>query len=349
VSRENTKNWRNRMYNITLIPGDGIGPEISESMKKVVEATGIEIKWEEVNAGEAVYEEKGELIPDEVFQSIEKNKIAIKGPITTPIGKGFRSINVYLRKKYDLYTNIREVQTFDGLKTKFENLDMVIFRENTEGLYIGKEEMVNEDTAEAAKVITRKGSLRIAKAAFDYAKNNGKKKVTVAHKANILKLADGLFLDCVREVAKDYPEVQLEEVIIDNMCMQMVINPQQFEIIVTTNLYGDILSDLAAGLIGGLGMAPGANIGEDIAIFEAVHGSAPDIAGKNLANPTALILSAIGMLRYIGENDKAQVILDSVSAVLKEGKALTKDLGGNANTSEITEAYISKIKEIIAK
>lgn len=337
------------MYNITLIPGDGIGPEISESMKKVVEATGIEIKWEEVNAGEAVYEEKGELIPDEVFQSIEKNKIAIKGPITTPIGKGFRSINVYLRKKYDLYTNIREVQTFDGLKTKFENLDMVIFRENTEGLYIGKEEMVNEDTAEAAKVITRKGSLRIAKAAFDYAKNNGKKKVTVAHKANILKLADGLFLDCVREVAKDYPEVQLEEVIIDNMCMQMVINPQQFEIIVTTNLYGDILSDLAAGLIGGLGMAPGANIGEDIAIFEAVHGSAPDIAGKNLANPTALILSAIGMLRYIGENDKAQVILDSVSAVLKEGKSLTKDLGGNANTSEITEAYISKIKEIIAK
>jgi isocitrate dehydrogenase (NAD+) len=335
------------MYNITLIPGDGIGPEISESMKQVVEATGIKINWTEVNAGLTAYEEKGELIPNEVYEAIEKNKIAIKGPITTPIGKGFRSINVYLRKKYDLYTNIREVQTFDGLKTRFEDIDMVIFRENTEGLYIGKEEMIDDDTAEAAKVITKKGSIRIAKSAFDYAKANGKKKVTVAHKANILKLADGLFLNCVREVAADYPEIELEEVIIDNMCMQMVINPKQFEIIVTTNLYGDILSDLAAGLIGGLGMAPGANIGEDIAIFEAVHGSAPDIAGQNKANPTALILSAIGMLRHLGEHKKAQVALDAIGAVLKEGKALTRDLGGMASTAEITEAYVGKIKEIM--
>lgn len=337
------------MYNITLIPGDGIGPEISESMKQVIEATGIEINWETVNAGLSVYEEKGELIPDEVFKAIEKNKIAIKGPITTPIGKGFRSINVYLRKKYDLYSNVREVKTFEGLQTRFENIDMIIFRENTEGLYIGKEEMIDDDTAEAAKVITRKGSLRIVKAAFDYAKQNNKKKVTVAHKANILKLADGLFLNCAREVAADYPEIELEEVIIDNMCMQMVINPTQFEIIVTTNLYGDILSDLAAGLIGGLGMAPGANIGEDIAIFEAVHGSAPDIAGKNLANPTALILSAIGMLRHLEENEKAQVVLDAVSAVLKEGKSLTRDLGGVSSTKELTDAYIGKIKEIMDK
>ena len=331
------------MHKITLIPGDGIGPEVTESARKVVEATGLPVEWEVVNAGEAVYKETGVLVPDEVFESIERNKIALKGPITTPVGTGFRSINVQLRKKYDLYTNLREVKNIPGIKTPFDDVNMVIFRENTEGLYIGIEKQVDEDTAESVKLITRKGSERIARSAFDYAVKNNKKKVTVAHKANILKLSDGLFLSCVREVAKDYPQVELQEVIIDNMCMQMVINPSQFDVIVTTNLYGDILSDLAAGLVGGLGIVPGANIGEDIAIFEAVHGSAPDIAGQNLANPTAVILSAVSMLNYLGEQDKAKMVIDSICEVMEEGNHFTKDLGGNATTTEITEAIIEKI------
>ena len=331
------------MYKITLIPGDGIGPEVVESARKVVEATGLPVEWEVVNAGETVYKETGVLVPDAVFESIERNKIALKGPITTPIGTGFRSINVQLRKKYDLYSNVREVKNIPGIKTPFDNVDMVIFRENTEGLYIGIEEQIDEDTAHSIKRITRKGSVRIAKAAFDYAVKHGKKKVTVAHKANILKLSDGLFLNCVREVAKDYPQVELKEVIIDNMCMQMVINPSQFDVIVTTNLYGDILSDLAAGLVGGLGIVPGSNIGEDIAIFEAVHGSAPDIAGKNLANPTAVILSAVSMLNHLGEKERANMIIDSICEVMEEGKNMTKDLGGNATTTQITDAIIEKI------
>ncbi len=331
------------MYKITLIPGDGIGPEVVESARKVVEATGLPVEWDVVNAGETVYKETGVLVPDAVFESIERNKIALKGPITTPIGTGFRSINVQLRKKYDLYSNVREVKNIPGIKTPFDNVDMVIFRENTEGLYIGIEEQIDEDTAHSIKRITRKGSVRIAKAAFDYAVKHGKKKVTVAHKANILKLSDGLFLNCVREVAKDYPQVELKEVIIDNMCMQMVINPSQFDVIVTTNLYGDILSDLAAGLVGGLGIVPGSNIGEDIAIFEAVHGSAPDIAGKNLANPTAVILSAVSMLNHLGEKKRAKMIIDSICEVMEEGKNMTKDLGGNATTTQITDAIIEKI------
>ncbi|MDN5303931.1 MAG: isocitrate dehydrogenase [Fusobacteriaceae bacterium] len=335
------------MYNVTLIPGDGIGPEIAAVTKKIIDATKAEINWEEVNAGIDVYEKTGELVPNNVFESIEKNKIALKGPITTPVGKGFRSINVQLRKKYDLYSNVREVKSFEGIKSRYENIDMVIFRENTEGLYIGKENKVDEETMEAIKVITKKGSTRIVKAAFEYAKKNNKKVVTVAHKANILKFADGLFLNCAREVAKDYPEIELREVIIDNMCMQMVINPNQFEVIVTMNLYGDILSDLAAGLIGGLGMAPGANIGEDIAIFEAVHGSAPDIAGKNLANPTALLLSGISMLRYLGENEKADIILTALKETFKEGKVLTKDLGGNATTTEFGDYLVEKISALL--
>ncbi|TDT72523.1 isocitrate dehydrogenase (NAD+) [Hypnocyclicus thermotrophus] len=335
------------MYNVTLIPGDGIGPEIAAITKKIIDATKVKINWEEVNAGIDVYEKTGELVPNNVFESIEKNKIALKGPITTPIGKGFRSINVQLRKKYDLYSNVREVKSFEGIKSRYENIDMVIFRENTEGLYIGKENKIDEETVEAIKVITKKGSTRIVKAAFEYAKKNNKKVVTVAHKANILKFADGLFLNCAREVAKDYPEIELKEVIIDNMCMQMVINPNQFEVIVTMNLYGDILSDLAAGLIGGLGMAPGANIGEDIAIFEAVHGSAPDIAGKNLANPTALLLSGISMLRYLGENKRADIILTALKETFKEGKVLTKDLGGNATTTEFGDYLVDKISALL--
>lgn len=332
------------MYNITLIPGDGIGPEVALATKQVIDATGIEIKWDEVNAGADVYAKLGTLVPDDVYAAIEKNKIALKGPIATPIGKGFRSINVMLRTKYDLYSNVRPSRNFKGVETAFNNVNMVIFRENTEGLYIGEEKVIDDNTTEAVKRITRTGSMRIIKEAFEYAKKQGKKNVAVAHKANILKITDGLFLECAREIAKDYPEITMKEVIIDNMCMQMVSNPSQFEVIVTMNLYGDILSDLAAGLVGGLGIVPGANIGKDIAIFEAVHGSAPDIAGKGLANPTALILSGVMMLNYLGETAKAKIIEEAVEETLAEGTFKTKDLGGSASTEEYTAALIAKIK-----
>jgi len=331
------------MYNITLIPGDGIGPEVSEAAKQVVDATGLDINWEIVNAGEKVFKDTGLLVPNEVFESIEKNKIVLKGPITTPIGSGFRSINVMLRKKYDLYSNVRPVRSLPGINTPFKGIDLVIFRENTEGLYAGIEQELADGTCEAIKRVTRNASIRIAQAAFEYAKKNNKNKVTVAHKANIMKLADGLFLNCVREVSEMYPDIQLQEVIIDNMCMQLVMNPNQFEVIVTMNLYGDLLSDLCAGLVGGLGLVPGANIGKDISIFEAVHGSAPDIAGKNLANPIALILSSAMMLNHMGETNKADAIIKAVTKTIYEDKVLTCDLGGKATTNEITEAIIKNI------
>ncbi|MFK5883876.1 MAG: isocitrate/isopropylmalate dehydrogenase family protein [Candidatus Izemoplasma sp.] len=328
-------------YTITLIPGDGIGPEVAIATTNIVDATGLNITWETVNAGEAVFNETGTLIPDAVYKSIEKNKVALKGPITTPIGKGFRSVNVYLRKKYDLYTNIRPItNTFK----KIDNpINMIIFRENTEGLYIGIEKMVTKDHAESTKKITREGSTRIIRKAFEYAKDNNLNKVTVAHKANILKFTDGLFLDVAREISKEYG-IFLEEVIVDNMCMQMVMNPTQFGLIVTMNLYGDILSDLGAGLVGGLGLIPGANIGDDIAIFEAVHGSAPDIAGKNLANPIALTRSAVMMLNYLGETKAGTLIGNAVDKVLFEGIVKTKDLGGNNTTKEMEQAIIAEIK-----
>jgi isocitrate dehydrogenase (NAD+) len=333
------------MRKITLIPGDGIGPEISKSVEDIIKAAGVNVEFEIENAGEAVYNETGELIPDSLYKSIEKNKIALKGPITTPIGKGFRSINVYLRKKYDLYSNIRPIRTLPGIKTKYENIDLVIFRENTEGLYIGEEKYENEEhtSAVAVKRITKKGSYRIIKAAFEYAKNNNLDKVTVVHKANILKITDGLFLDTAREIAKDYPGITTEEVIIDNMCMQLVMNPQKYKVIVTMNLYGDILSDLCAGLVGGLGLAPGANIGEEIAVFEAVHGSAPDIAGQNKANPLALLFTSIDMLKYIKENEKAEQIENAVMKVLKKAEVLTADLGGTATTEELTKEIIKNL------
>jgi len=334
-----------RMYSITLIPGDGIGPEVTHSAKRVIEATGLKISWDIVNAGADVYKDRGVLVPDEVFESLEKNRIALKGPITTPVGCGFRSINVLLRKKYDLFSNIRPVKKIPGIETPFKDVDLVIFRENTEDLYSGIEKSTSEDSAEAVKVITRKASLRIAKKAFEYAEKNNRKKVTAVHKANIMKLTDGLFLDCAREISKTYPDIEYEEVIIDNMCMQLVMNPSRFQVIVTTNLYGDILSDLCAGLVGGLGIVPGANIGEDMAIFEAVHGSAPDIAGKNIANPTALILSGAMMLNYIGETEKADAIADAVSKTISEGKYITMDLGGSSSTSDMTDAIIEKILE----
>ena len=333
------------MRKVTLIPGDGIGPEISKSVTDIFEAAGVEVEFEIENAGEKVYNETGELIPESLYKSIEKNKVALKGPITTPIGKGFRSINVYLRKKYDLYSNIRPIKTLPGIKTRYENIDLVIFRENTEGLYIGEEKFENEEqtSAIAIKRITKKGSFRIIKAAFEYAKANNLNKVTVVHKANILKITDGLFLDTAREIAKDYPGITVEEVIIDNMCMQLVMNPEKYQVIVTMNLYGDILSDLCAGLVGGLGLAPGANIGEDIAVFEAVHGSAPDIAGQNKANPLALLFTSIDMLKYLKENEKAEQIKKAVLRVLEKGEVLTAGLGGSATTEELTAEIIKNL------
>ena len=330
---------------VTLIPGDGIGPEISESLKNIFEAAGVPISFETENAGTEVYEKTGELIPDSLYKSVEKNKIAIKGPIGTPIGKGFRSINVYLRKKYDLYSNIRPCRNLPGVKTRFENVDIVIFRENTEGIYIGEEQYENEEktTAVAIKRITEKGSRRIIKAAFEYAKNKKLDKVTVVHKAKILKLTDGLFLEIARKVAEEYPGITLEETIIDNMCMQLVSRPEKYKVIVTMNLYGDILSDLVAGLVGGLGIAPGANVGDDIAIFEAVHGSAPDIAGQNKANPLALILSGIEMLKYMNLNDYADKIEKAILKTLEVSNVKTADLGGTASTTEFTEKIIENL------
>ncbi|MCK4259352.1 MAG: isocitrate dehydrogenase (NAD(+)) [Halanaerobiales bacterium] len=331
------------MYNITLLPGDGIGPEVTEAAKKVINATGIKVNWHIVNCGEKALEEFGKLVPDELYQSIEEDKIVLKGPITTPVGYGFRSINVALRQKYDLYANVRPVKNIPGIQTPFKDVDLVIVRENTEGLYSGKEHIVTDGVTESLKIITEKASLRIAKFAFEYAINNERKKVTVVHKANIMKISDGLFLDCARKVASIYPDIEFEEVIVDNMCMQLVMNPQKYDVLVMPNLYGDLLSDLSAGLVGGLGVVPGANIGDKLSIFESVHGSAPDIAGKNVANPTACILSGAMMLDYLGEKDRAKLIINSLFDVINEGKFITKDLGGLATTSDMTSSIIEGI------
>ena len=333
------------MKKITLIPGDGIGYEISESLVKIFDAAKVPVEFETENAGSDVYEKTGELIPESLYESVERNKIAIKGPITTPIGKGFRSINVYLRKKYDLYTNFRPSRNLPGIETRYDNIDLAIFRENTEGIYIGEEKYENEEktSAIAIKRITRKGSKRIIQSAFEYAKNNGISKVTVVHKANILKFTDGMFLDIAREISKEYENIELEELIIDNMCMQLVTNPERFKVIVTMNLYGDILSDLVAGLVGGLGVAPGANIGDNIAIFEAVHGSAPDIAGQYKANPLALLLSSIEMLKYLKLDNFAKNIENAILKTLTDG-CKTADLGGSATTTEFTDKIIENLK-----
>ena len=331
------------MKTITLIEGDGIGPEISKSVTDIIKAAGLEIDWDIQTAGADVADIEGTPLPQRVIDSIKKNKVALKAPVTTPIGKGFRSVNVQLRKELDLYANVRPSKNIDGIKTKFENIDLVIFRENTEDLYAGIERKIDDDTAESIKIITRKASTRIAKYAFEYAVKNGRKLVHAVSKANICKLSDGLFLDAVRDVAKDYPQIEYKEILVDNLCMQLVQNPEKFDVLVLPNLYGDIVSDLAAGLIGGLGVAQGANIGEDVAVFEPVHGSAPDIKGKNLANPTALLLSAIEMLKYIDENAYAEKIDTALRAVIKEGKTLTADLGGSASTTEFTQAVISAL------
>ncbi len=330
-------------HRITLIPGDGIGPEISRAMQIAVEATGVDIEWIEVHAGESVMEKYGTPLPDEVLDAIRDTRVAIKGPITTPVGTGFRSVNVSLRKELDLYACVRPAFSMEGINTPFKNVDLIIFRENTEDLYAGIERMVDEDTAESIKRITRRGTERIARFAFEFAKSHGRKKVTAVHKANIMKFSDGLFLKVAGEVASNYPEVEFEDRIVDNMCMQLVMKPEQYDCLLCPNLYGDILSDLAAGLVGGLGIAPGANIGDDYAVFEPVHGSAPKYAGQKKANPTALILSAWMMLDYIGEKEAAAKLLDAIKKTIKEGKRVTYDLGGTASTFEMAEEIASNI------
>ncbi|QQK07369.1 isocitrate/isopropylmalate dehydrogenase family protein [Miniphocaeibacter halophilus] len=331
------------MHRVTMLEGDGIGVEICASLRKVFRAAEVNIQWDIYQTGEKHFEKHGELISDDCFNSLEKNKVGIKGPMTTPIGTGFRSANVFLRKKYDLFANVRPVKSLGKIDSKFENIDITIFRENTEDLYQGIEEMEDENTAKSIKIITRKGSERIAKEAFEFAKKNNIEKVTVVTKANIMKFTDGLFLEVAREVAKNYPGIKLEEVLVDNMAMQLVMYPERYKLILTENLYGDILSDLCAGLVGGLGLIPGANIGKDIAIFEPVHGSAPDIAGKNIANPTALILSGCLMLEYLGEIEAATRIKNAVDKTLSDKNNFTRDLGGNKSTEEFTDAIISNL------
>jgi len=331
-------------YTVTLIPGDGIGPELAEATTRVLEATGIGFDWDRQEAGEATIASEGTPLPDRVVQSIRTNGIGLKGPITTPVGTGFRSVNVSLRKELELYANVRPARTMAGVESRYENVDLIIVRENTEDLYAGVEHMVGPDAAESIKIITRAASQRIARYAFEYAVKNGRRKVTAVHKANIMKLSDGLFLESAQQVAAEYAgRVEFEDRIVDNMCMQLVQKPELYDVLVLPNLYGDIVSDLAAGLVGGLGVAPGANIGEKAAVFEPVHGSAPKYAGQNKANPTALILSGALMLRHLGETDAAAAVETAVRDVIAEGQTVTYDLGGSAGTSEYADAVAARI------
>ena len=331
-------------HTITLIPGDGIGPEIIAATVRIIEASGVDIEWETHILGALAQEKFGTTLPESTIESIKRNKVALKGPQMTPIGKGFTSVNVGLRKALDLYANVRPVKALPNVECRYPELDLVVMRENTEDLYAGLEHVVVPGVVESIKIITEKASTRIARYSFEYARANGRKKVTAVHKANIMKLSDGLFLDCFYKVAKDFPEIESDDKIIDNCCMQLVMRPEQFDVLVLENLYGDIVSDLCAGLIGGLGLAPGANIGELGAVFEAVHGSAPDIAGQGIANPTAVLMSAILMLRHIEEHDAADRVQKAMFDVFLEGKSLTKDLGGTAKTADFANAIIDKIK-----
>jgi isocitrate dehydrogenase (NAD+) len=329
----------------SLIRGDGIGPEIADATLRALEAAGARLSWEEVPAGLAAVESDKDPLPTRTTDSIAKNRLALKGPLGTPIGTGFRSVNVALRQQFDLYANVRPIITFDGVPSRYAGVDLVVVRENTEDLYAGVEHYVDQkrNAAESIAIITRFGSTRIAEYAFEYARRHGRKKVAVIHKANILKLSNGLFLECARTVAKNYPEIITEEHIVDAACMKLVIDPGKFDIIVTMNLFGDIMSDLTAGLVGGLGMAPGANIGVDAAIFEAVHGTAPDIAGKGLANPTALMLSAALMLDYLHQDEAAARLRTGIRAALKNDAARTGDCGGRGNTTTFTDAVIGSM------
>ena len=335
------------MHNVTLIKGDGIGPSIMDTAVKIIDATGVKINWEEAEAGMAAFDKYGTPLPDETLVSIEKNRIAFKGPLTTPIGGGFRSINVALRQEYDLYANVRPAKTWKGAQSRFENVDIVVVRENTEGLYLGLEHYLTrkKDVAESLAVITKEGSERIVEYAFKYARENGRKKITACHKANILKYTSGLFLDTAKEVASKYPDIEFDDKIVDATCMHLIMDPSQFDVIVTTNMFGDILSDLTAGLVGGLGLIPGANIGADAALFEAVHGSAPDIAGKNIANPTAVIMAGVMMLNHLGELDAASRIKTAVEQVVEKGEFVTPDLnpGSTIGTTEMGDAIIAAL------
>ncbi len=334
-------------YEITLIPGDGIGPEITKATVDIIEATGVDINWDRQIAGMEAMPTHGEPVPKELLDSIERNRIALKGPLTTVVGKGFRSANVTLRKELELYANLRPVKNIPGIKSRYDDIDLVIVRENTEDLYSGIEHVIAPGISQSIKVITAISSARIARWAFNYAQRMGRKKVTAGHKANIMKLSDGLFLDSAGDVSKEFPEIEYNDRIIDNLCMQLVMNPHQFDILLLSNLYGDIVSDLVAGMVGGLGVVPGANIGDKYAVFEAVHGSAPDIAGKNIANPTAMIFSALLMLRHLGEDDAADRIFTAVTRVYKEGKHVTRDVGGEADTTEFAEAVIEKMEAAV--
>ena len=332
-----------KLHHVTLIPGDGSGPEVIAAAKRVVEATSVPSEWDEMEAGAAMIEKYGTPLPDRVLDSIRRTGVALKGPITTPVGTGFRSVNVALRKTFDLYANVRPAKTLPGLAGRFENVDLVIVRENTEDLYAGIEHMVGEDAAESIKLITRKGCERIVRYAFEYAVREGRKKVTAVHKANIMKCTDGLFLDVARQIAKEYPQIAFGDSIVDAMCMRLVMHPEDYDVLVCPNLYGDIVSDLCAGLVGGLGLTPSANIGEAGAIFEPIHGSAPDIAGQHKINPTAAILSASLMLAHLGEAEAAASITRAVTTVIAAGKMLTQDMGGNASTEEFADAVIAAL------
>ncbi len=332
-------------YDVTLIPGDGIGPEIAAAARRVLEATGVQFDWDVQRAGEETISEMGTPLPPAVLDSIRRTRVALKGPITTPIGTGFRSVNVALRKELDLYANLRPARTYKGVKTRFGDIDLVVVRENTEDLYSGVEHMVTPDAAESIKIITRVASQRICRFAFDYAVKHGRQKVTAVHKANIMKLSDGLFLESCRQVAIDYPQIEFEDRIVDNMCMQLVQKPELYDVLVLPNLYGDIVSDLCARLVGGLGVAPGANIGYEAAVFEPVHGSAPKYAGQNRADPTAIILSGALMLEHLGELAAAQRVRGALESVLAEGRYVTYDLGGQAGTSEMAEAIVHRVEK----
>jgi isocitrate dehydrogenase (NAD+) len=336
-------------YAVTLIPGDGIGPELAAAARTVLEATGIAFEWDVQQAGEATIATEGTPLPERVIESIRRTGVAIKGPITTPVGSGFRSVNVGLRQALELYANVRPARSMVGVETRYTDVDLVIVRENTEDLYAGIEHRVGPDAAESIKIITRAASQRIARYAFEYALRNDRRKVTAVHKANIMKLSDGLFLESCQQVAAEYAgRVEFEDRIVDNMCMQLVQKPQLYDVMVLPNLYGDIVSDLCAGLVGGLGVAPGANLGEKAAVFEPVHGSAPKYAGLNKANPTALILSGALMLRHLGETDAAIAVEEAVRSVIAEGTTVTYDLGGTAGTSEFGEAVAARVRAAMA-
>ncbi len=334
-------------YRVTCIPGDGIGPEIMAATKVAVAATGVDIEWVDLEAGAGVMDRFGTPLPQSVIASIRETKVALKGPITTPVGSGFRSVNVGLRKELDLYANLRPAASIPGVRSRYENVDLIVVRENTEDLYAGVEHRVGLDAAESIKIITRRGSERIARFAFEYARREGRRKVTAVHKANIMKLTDGLFLEVAGQVAAEYPDIEFEDRIVDNMSMQLVQKPELYDVLLCPNLYGDILSDLCAGLVGGLGVAPGANIGEETAVFEPVHGSAPKYAGLDKANPTALILSAVLLLKHLGEVAAAQALYEGVRAVIREGRRVTYDLGGTAGTREMGEAVAEQVARLV--